>query len=328
MTAEPARLEVTGSDVELRRGGFIGREDELKRLNILLQGHRYSYVRISGPPAVGKTYLISRWLELNPNFTPVWFDLRLQSFPDSLRKFISSIRGDVRRDEQLLIVLDNTELLSGDELQDYLGELRRWKAVENIVFIESRMTREDLRGFEEIVLQPWHQVIPKDFEYRLSGITNELTPPALTTIIVPQIINLNHLLIEKLKREPESIYKVDDRVFEELIADLLADQGCTVELTQKSRDGGKDIIATKETEIGKIVTLVETKRYDKANPVGVKLVRELYGVLHFNEATHAMLVTTSRFTAPAKSLEETSKYKLSLKDYEDVKKWINAYGRN
>lgn len=144
----------------------------------------------------------------------------------------------------------------------------------------------------------------------------------------PRIIATNEILIKRLTKEPKGLYELDPRKFEEIVADLMLDMGYEVELTPRSNDGGKDILASKETEHGRMLCLVETKRYSIDNPVEVGLVRQLYGTLCDFNATSAMLVTTSRFTRGANEFRDRNQYRLSLKDYGNVVQWLSAYGAN
>lgn len=143
----------------------------------------------------------------------------------------------------------------------------------------------------------------------------------------PQLITVNNDLISKLKRNPEDIYKLAPRKFEELIAEILKDRGWEVELTKETRDGGKDIIAYRETDVGRLLCLVEAKKYRKDRPVGVSLIRNLYGTLCDANATSGMMVTTSTFTQDAQTFQERHQYKLALRDYTHLVDWINCYGR-
>lgn len=101
----------------------------------------------------------------------------------------------------------------------------------------------------------------------------------LITDVGPSIVRANAAIIERLRRQPASIFELPSRQFEELVAELLADLGYEVELTQATRDGGKDILAYMDTPHGKLLCLVEAKRYRHDRPVGVELVRQLYGTL-------------------------------------------------
>ena len=83
--------------------------------------------------------------------------------------------------------------------------------------------------------------------------------------------------------------------FEDLLGEAYRRQGYKVEETLGGgADGGVDLILGRD---GK-VTLVQCKRWDGA-PVGVRQVRELYGVLHDRGASAAKLVATTSFTPDA-----------------------------
>jgi HJR/Mrr/RecB family endonuclease len=143
----------------------------------------------------------------------------------------------------------------------------------------------------------------------------------------PRIVVVNAALVERLRRQPESIYSLPARQFEEVIAELLEDMGFEVELTKQTRDGGKDILAYMNTGIGKFLCLVEAKKYRKDRKVGVELVRTLYGTLCDYQANSAMLVTTSSFSTDARAFQKKHQYQLSLQGYGDVVKWIQDYKR-
>jgi len=150
----------------------------------------------------------------------------------------------------------------------------------------------------------------------------------LITEVKPRIIRANEALVEGLRRQPDSIYDLPPRKFEELVAELLADLGYEVELTPATRDGGKDILAYMTTPHGKLLCLVEAKKYRRDRPVGVELVRELYGTLVDADASSAMLVTTSSFSPVARAFQQRHQYKLALRDYGNVVQWIEGYKRN
>ncbi|MEO1365905.1 MAG: hypothetical protein AAFX50_01925 [Acidobacteriota bacterium] len=68
-----------------------------------------------------------------------------------------------------------------------------------------------------------------------------------------------------------------------------------------------------------------------ASPVGVDIVRALYGSNLLNRREQAagmtMLATTSHFTPGAKAFK-TSRYDLALKDCEGILDWLNYYRPN
>ncbi len=131
-------------------------------------------------------------------------------------------------------------------------------------------------------------------------------------------------LIKYYSDHPEELRKIDHRKLEEMIAELFSGFGYDVELTAQTRDGGKDIIAIKDSEV-KVKYLIEAKRPEPGTPIGVGPVRELYGVKTDEKATKAILATTTYFTAPAKALQEDHIWELELRDYEGIMAWIHAY---
>ncbi|MFP8843576.1 restriction endonuclease [Shewanella baltica] len=125
---------------------------------------------------------------------------------------------------------------------------------------------------------------PKSFQDILSGqlyeISDGIAVPKenIIEIVRPKLISSTDYLVEKLKKQPQHFYELSPRQFEELLAELLTDMGWDVELTKETRDGGKDILAYLNTELGRILCLVEAKRYRYDRKIGVGLVRSLYGL--------------------------------------------------
>ena len=57
------------------------------------------------------------------------------------------------------------------------------------------------------------------------------------------------LLDLSLKRDPSQLCEIDRRVFEELVAELFDGFGYAVELTARTRDGGRDMIAVGQKDL-------------------------------------------------------------------------------
>lgn len=154
-------------------------------------------------------------------------------------------------------------------------------------------------------------------------VSSMLILPDKTIITPPQdviagIQIIDKQLLQHIKNDPSLIDRLSPREFEEMVCDLLNVQGYDVELTQQTRDGGKDIIITQHSLAGDFCIYVECKKYDKTRPVRVKLVRELYGTVMADNVTAGLMVTTSYYTKAAKEFRETVKSRIKLKDYEDL----------
>lgn len=140
------------------------------------------------------------------------------------------------------------------------------------------------------------------------------------------LITVDDELIAHLRDHPDEMYALHPRRFEELIAAILRNLGYSIELTGRGADGGVDIIATQKSGIGESLLIVDCKRYGPRKPVGVGIVRSLYGIAEQMRASLAMLATTSFFTAPAREFQRTVRYRISLKEYGDLLIWLNSYG--
>jgi len=161
---------------------------------------------------------------------------------------------------------------------------------------------------------------------RLYELERDAGPHApLVEAVRPAIVIATDRLIEHLSRQPTDLFKLPPRKFEEVIAELLADMGWEVHLTKQTRDGGRDILAFLNLDIGRLLCLVEAKRYSPDRPVGIDLVRNLYGVLSDEQANAALLVTTSYFTQDAREFQRRHVHQISLQEYRDVVAWIKKW---
>ena len=130
-------------------------------------------------------------------------------------------------------------------------------------------------------------------------------------------------LLDASTIRPEELLQLTPRQFEELIAELWERFGYQVELTKRTRDGGRDVVAVRRAE-AELRFLIECKRNHLSHKVGVSLVRALYGVKMHEKATKAILATTSSFTQTAKEFFEQHRWELEPRDYQGVLDWIKT----
>lgn len=104
-------------------------------------------------------------------------------------------------------------------------------------------------------------------------------------------------LVEKQK-DITTVHSLRWDEFEELMGEAFRRQGYSVKenLNKGQPDGGIDLILNRDGE----VTLVQCKHW-RARQVGVRVVRELYGVIVSENAARGILVTSGLFTPEAKS---------------------------
>jgi hypothetical protein len=133
-------------------------------------------------------------------------------------------------------------------------------------------------------------------------------------------------VIERLSKHPEELRTLDRRLFEEFVAEIFHGFGYEVELTKRTRDGGRDVIAIRDAETA-VRYLIECKRPDPGRPLGVGAVRNLYGVLKDEQATKGILATTAFFTRDARLFFDRHRWELEPKDYDGLLRWIEMYRR-
>jgi hypothetical protein len=201
--------------------------------------------------------------------------------------------------------------LAGNIHSREAGGSRRWKEKKIGEYVDSYFKSLPTEKGEILSMEP----LPPD-------------PSALLLTPSPQSIELIQKIDERLVDfflgHPSDLKSMNRRLFEELIAELWAGFGYEVELTQQTRDGGKDIIAVRNTLFAERI-LIECKRPDPGNKIGVQLVRSLYGVKVSEGATKAIMATTSYFSPESEQWFAQHKWELEGKDFDGVQDWLKRY---
>ena len=142
---------------------------------------------------------------------------------------------------------------------------------------------------------------------------------------ISAVINIDEEVKKYLSKNPEQLYNLSPRKFEELIAAILVDLGFNVELTKQTRDGGKDIIASISNSLTRFIMYVECKRFREDNKVDVSIVREVIGVQAIDMPNKSLIITTSYFTADATNLAKSYEHQVELQDFNNLKGYLDAY---
>lgn len=147
--------------------------------------------------------------------------------------------------------------------------------------------------------------------------------PTHNKIVIPAEIKndvkvVNKSLVEKVAQNPDILYTIQPREFEEMVCELFERKGYKVKLTKQTHDGGKDIIILNDSMLGDLIFYAECKRFSKNHPVEVSLVRELFGVVEADRATAGIMVTTSYYSEEAKDFRNKVKTRMQLIDYVEL----------
>ena len=125
---------------------------------------------------------------------------------------------------------------------------------------------------------------------------------------------------EEILQNPKYIYSLKPWEFEEFVADIFQQKGFNTEVTQKTRDGGKDIVATFEQGGVLYTTYFECKRYSPERPVGINVIRELFAVMEREQVDKCVIVTTSYFTKGAIAEAQRLNGRIKLIDFEELRR--------
>jgi restriction system protein len=137
------------------------------------------------------------------------------------------------------------------------------------------------------------------------GLTGKVSPSAFELIPIEPLVRW-HVVDHRFVEGQDVLAQLDDRAnlalltyeqFEHLVRQLFEHMGYQARTTQRSGDGGVDVIAWNPDPVVGGIAIVQAKRYRR--PVGRAPVHELYGLLVDRGASKGILVTTSRFTKGA-----------------------------
>jgi restriction system protein len=148
-----------------------------------------------------------------------------------------------------------------------------------------------------------------------------LISTASSKIIVP---NTNMELLKALSVNPELVYTISPRKFEQLCAYIYELSGHETKLTPRTRDDGADIIVWTPPPVfgNAFTTVVQTKKYGKQRKVGAAEIRDLVGTQMLFEAQKAQMITTSDYAKPA--INTAKKTKIDLVRFYDLNDRIKA----
>lgn len=213
--------------------------------------------------------------------------------------------------------------IGGDEPKGYeeIANLLHLR-LEHVRKIESKGFRQLRNSSKVHTLKRWIDKLPViDKEAMLEDQGDEL---AVLRFDIPIILDsrcIGKRLISHFSENPDRLFDIHPEEFERLIANVWFQFGYEVELTSRTRDGGRDIIAIKHAE-SSVRYLIECKRYSEDRKVGIVPVRALYGVKTDEEATKAILATTSGFSRDALEFFERHRWEMEGQDFNGILNWL------
>lgn len=255
-------------------------EDIEERLDILTsEGHRALLFTQFTDDTFGTSMVMSRL----SRFSPIGYTGAMSAAEKLLAE--DTFKDDPSRK---LMILSLRAGGMGLNLQtaSYVFHLDRWWNPA----IEDQADSRSHRMGQECPVNVCRYVCANTIEERIEGLLAErraLFAEVVddVTLDLANVLNRNELFglfgLEppaKPDRRESGFQEMSGEEFEEWLGDLLEDQGFEVQRTQRSRDGGIDLLATKADLIGiKSRLYIQCKNH--ADHIGVPVVRELRGAV-------------------------------------------------
>ncbi len=140
-------------------------------------------------------------------------------------------------------------------------------------------------------------------------------------LIQPDYTELYEEVFQIIARNPNRLHDLEHRQFEIFIHELFKNQGYESELGAGSGDGGVDVKIYKKDEIDQIVTLIQVKKYNEKNPIGLEAVAALDSHVNDQKANRGLFITTSRYLPGVKEFADRQNKRLVLADKTDIQNW-------
>lgn len=136
-------------------------------------------------------------------------------------------------------------------------------------------------------------------------------------------------VLDRIYLSPKAIHQLTPRQFEQLVAEILEELGFQgIELTPRSGDKGRDVVALQRVNGIPILFAFECKRNAPHRKIGVGVVRTLLGTINqaSTRADVGVLVTTSTFTQGAQNFFLTEA-RIKGRDFNGVTEWLEEISR-
>lgn len=148
---------------------------------------------------------------------------------------------------------------------------------------------------------------------------------------IEKVIQISPELIKHLKERTDDLEKVNEEIFEQLVAELLAQQGFEdVQLVGRNPNTSADIFATQTIKPSgvKLRLFVEVKRWK--DKVGIEVINNVFGAMMLEQLIFGcntlMIVSLGGFKKIRKiSPEDLELRSIYLKDKNDLIRWIDDY---
>lgn len=198
----------------------------------------------------------------------------------------------------------------------------------------AQLEREALRDLRPKIAAHFNSGFSSAFDKATQKALEPQPVPIETIETIERVKRISPELVRHLQCRTDDLSKLNEYVFEEIVAELLAQQGYEkVELVGRNPNTSADIFALQTINPSGITIrlFIEVKKWKKK--VGIGVINYVYGAMMLEQplfgCNAAMIVSLAGFTETHKiskhDLEMRSMY---LKEKSDLTKWLKGYVPN
>ena len=140
-----------------------------------------------------------------------------------------------------------------------------------------------------------------------------------------ELVDVTKVLLERLRLDPDEVYRISEEQFEELVCDRLSAMKFEARRTGRTnrKDGGVDIFFWNAGPFP-ILGAAQVKHHRARNrSTGPEVIRDLRGVLAIHPIQFGVVITNTTFTVDARWFANHKEGLIRLRDGEDLRKWID-----
>ncbi len=170
--------------------------------------------------------------------------------------------------------------------------------------------------------------IKSDVYFEEQRQTGQLELPFDEPLVQPvrvELIDVTQVLHERLRVDPDDIYRITAEQLEEFVCERLSAMGFEAHRIGRTnrKDGGIDIVFWNGGPFPVLGAAQVKHHRDRGRSNGPDAIRDLRGVLATHPFQFGVVVTNTTFTPDARWFAEHQHGLIRLRDGEDLRKWIN-----
>jgi hypothetical protein len=142
-----------------------------------------------------------------------------------------------------------------------------------------------------------------------------------------QILDASDVLIERLSRDPDELYRIGPERFEELVNNRVRAMGFATQRTGRpfAKDGGVDLLFWREDASFPFLGALQAKyHWSPDKNTSVSDVRDFAGTIETLPIAVGVMVTNTDFSYDAQWVAKKLQSRIMLRDERDLRRWVSG----